>query len=602
MSLQYYHIKLSKNANGTLFSKIERKDGVITAYIGKKSLTENRFYASPIVGMEYIALVKGSPEGPHFIQQLIPVEFSDSKQTIMVRVSYSDDMSPQIYCSDMHGKELLSIVSESDENYRKLRYRVSHNSWVGISFLEGEEGFKLEVVTSKAKPTQLTGYLYNITVNSDKKHSKKNIKWYRAWFCSDNGQCLYTEFPGFLIDDFLVVTKSCKIDNVTLDFDHENHRSIVCLKQAKDKLAQKLEAQKIGHYFYFLNSDGDKYYFTFETLGMTFRAAAWQNELQRLGIECDKLTCNDLVEGLLKVTFKKEKGRLYLGVMSSNCTNYEGFITYQRNFTHNKIKHLVFKAQPFDGNQFIIKQPELFAHSVIDYIEKGVVERVCIYEFKKDEKSAREWKIKSKDPIWIAMKHQDLVAFDGKAAHDWYVYSQEKDSPFGKVNRELDSYALRNHLVCQVISQSVSHMIFIPALLLKLQGITQIGVGTRIRGKARLELLELFIEGQQGWLADTCEVVDSGELTTGFSGQSSVGIEELTFGSKEASQEFTHDDKIVHVYHLNSLDKKRTFKFKDYSHQLLTISEPECYQYVCKIQVNGQFNNVKEILSAKYRQ
>ncbi|MCD9496768.1 hypothetical protein [Photobacterium carnosum] len=610
MSLQYYHIKLSKNTNGTLFSKIEGKDSVITAYIGQKNLTENRFYVSPIAGLEYIALVKVSPEGHHFIQQLIPVEFSDFKQPIMVRVSYRGDISPQISCSDTHGKELLSIVSESDENYRKLRYCVSHNSCVWISFLKGEKGFKLEMVESKVKPTQLTGYLYNITVKSTKTNNKKNIKWYRAWFCSDDGQCLYTEFPGFLIDDFLVVTESCKIYNVTLDFDHENHKSTVCLKQAKDKLAQKLEAQKIGHCFYFLNSDCDKYYFTFETLGATFRAVAWQNELQRLGIEGDKLTCDDLVEGMLKVTLKKEKGQLYLGIMSSTCTNYEGLITYQRSFIHNKVKHLVFKTQPFDGNQFIIKQPELFAHSVIDYIEKGAVERVSIYEFKKNKKSAPEWKIKSKDPIALAPKHhhQDLVAFKGEAAHDWYVYSQEKDSPLGKVYRELGRYALQNHLVCKVISQSVAHMIFIPAPLLKLMRITQISAGTRIRGKARLELLELFTEGQQGWLADTCEVLDDGELATGLSGQSSVSIEELTFVCEKASQAFiSYDgkakaDKTVHVYNLISLDEKRTFKFKDYSHQLLTISEPECYQYVCKIQVNGQFNNVKEILSAKFRQ
>lgn len=604
MSLQYNHIKLSRNANGTLFSKIEGKDGVITAYIGKKSLTENHFYAPPIVEREYIALVKGAPEGPHFIQQLIPVEFSDFKQPIMVRVSYRGDKSPQISCSDTHGKELLRIVSESDENYRKLRYCVSHNSLVGISFLRDDKGFKLEVVESKAKPTQLTGYLYNITVKS----AKTNIKWYRAWFCSDDGQRLNTEFPGFLIDDFLVVTESCEIDNVTLKFDHENHRSTVCLKQAKDELAQKLEAQKIGHCFYFLNSDGDKYYFTFETLGVTFRAIAWQNELQRLGIECDKLTCDDIVEGMLKVTLEKEKGQLYLGIMSSTCTNYEGFITYERSFIHNKIKNLVFKTQPFDGNQFIIKQSELFAHSVIDYIEKGALDRVSLYDFKKNKKSAPEWKIKSKDPIALVPNHnhQDLVPFEGKAAHDWYVYSQEKDSPFGKVYRELDRYALRNHLVCQVISQNVAHMIFIPAPLLKLQGITQIGAGALIRGKARLELLELFTEGQQGWLADSCEVIDDGER--GLSGQRSIYIEELIFVCEEASQVFTYYDekakanKTVHVYHLMSLDKKRTFQFKDYSHQLLTISEPECYQYACKIQVTGQFNNVKEILSGKLRQ
>jgi len=610
LSLQYYHIKLSKNANGILFSKIEGKDGIITAYIGKKSLTENRFYALPIVGREYIALVKGEPEGPHFIQQLIPVEFSDFKQPVMVRVSYRGDISPQISCLDTDGKELLTIVSESYENYRKLCYCVSHNSLVGISFLRDEKGFKLEVVESKAKPTQLTGYLYNITVKPTKTNSKKDIKWYSAWFCSDDGQCLYTEFPGFLIDDFLVVKESSEIDNVTLNFDHENHRSTVCLKQAKEKLAQTLEGQKVGHCFYFLNSDGDKYYFTFETLGATFRAVAWSNELQRLGIEGDKLTYGDLVEGMLKITLKKEKGQLYLGIISSTCTNYEGLITYQRSFTHNKVKHLVFKTQPFDGNQFIIKQPELFAHSVIDYIEKGAQERVSLYEFQKNKKFAPEWKIKSKDPIALASNHhhQDLVAFEGKAAHDWYVYSQEKDSPFGKVNRELDHYALRNHLVCQVISQGVAHMIFIPAPLLKLQGITQIEAGTLIRGKARLELLELFTEGQQGWLADTCEVIDDVEQVTGLSRQSSISIEELTFSCEEVSQAFTYYDKkakaskIVRVYNFISLDKKRGFQFKDYSHQLLTISEPECYEYVCKIQVNGQFNNVKEILSAKFRQ
>ncbi|WP_133012433.1 hypothetical protein [Marinomonas flavescens] len=606
MYLEYYNITLSKNPKGTFFSEIKSKNGVKNAYIGKKSLTDNHFYTYPIEGEEYIALVKGTPKDSHFIEQLIPVEFGNFQKPIIVVVSYNDNIPPQISCSDMHGKELLNFVSELDENYQKLRYRASQNSLVELRFLRGEKGFKLEVVESKAKLTQLKGYLYKITV----KPAKTNNKWYSAWFCSDDGQCLYTEFPGFLIDDFLVVTESCEIDNVTLVFDHENHKSTVCVKQAKDKLAQKLEAQKIGHCFYFLNSDGDKYYFTFETLGATFRAVAWKNELQRLGIEGDKLTCDDLIEGMLKVTLKREKGQLYLGIMSSTCTNYEGFITYQRSFIYNKVKHLVFKTQPFDGNQFIIKQSELFAHSVIDYIEKGAVERVSLYEFKKNIKSAPEWKIKSKDPIALASghHHQDLVAFDGKAAHDWYVYSQEKDSPFGKVYRELGIYALRNHLVCQVISQSVAHMIFIPAPLLKLQGITQIGAGTRIRGKARLELLELFIEGQQGWLADTCEVIDDGELATDLSGQSSVSIEELTFVNEETSQAFTHydkkakADKTVHVYHLNSLDKKRSFKFKDYSHQLLTISEPECYQYVCKIQVNGQFNNVKEILSAKYRQ
>ncbi|GHZ43468.1 hypothetical protein VCSRO3_3502 [Vibrio cholerae] len=608
LSLQYYHIKLSKNANGTLFSKIEGKDGVITAYIGKKSLTENHFYAPLIVGREYIALVKGAPEGPHFIQQLIPLEFNDVKQPIIVRVSYLGDISPQISCSDLHGKELLRIVSESDENYRKLRYRVSHNSLVEVSFLRHDKGFKLEIVESKEKPSQLTGYLCNIQVKPAKTNSIKNIKWYKAWFCSYDGQCLYTEFPCFLIDDFLVATESCEIDNVTLKFDHENYRSTVCLKQAKDKFAQKLEAQKIGYCFYFLNSDGDKYYFTFETLGMTFRAIAWQNELQRLGIECDKLTCDDVVEGMLKVTLKKEKEQLYLGIISSTCTNYEGLITYERSFTRNKIKNLVFKTQPFDGNQFIIKQPELFAHSVIDYIEKGALDRVSLCEFKKNKKSAPEWKIKSKEPIALVPNHhhQDLVPFEGKAAHDWYAYSQEKDSPFGKVNRDLARYALRNHLVCEVISQNVAHMIFIPAPLLKLQGITQIGAGAWIRGKARLELLELFTEGQQGWLADSCEVIEDGER--GLSGQRSIYIEELTFVCEEASQAFTYydesvkADKTVHVYHLMSLDKKRTFQFKDYSHQLLTISEPECYQYACKIQVNGQFNNVKEILSGKLRQ
>ncbi|CAH7289488.1 conserved hypothetical protein [Vibrio chagasii] len=604
MSLQYYNIKLSKNAKGTLFSKIKGKNGLITAYISKINLTENRFYAPPIMGREYIALVKRVPQGSHFIQQLIPVEFSDFKQPTMVRVSYRGDISPQISCSDKHGKELLSIVSESDENYRKLRYRVSHNSLIGISFLRGEKGFKLEVVEDKAKPTQLKGYLYNITL----KPTNTSFKLYRAWFCSDDGQRLYTEFPCYLIDDFLVVTDSCELHNVTLDFDHKKHRSNVCLKQAKDKLAQKLEAQKVGHHFYFLNSDGEKYHFTFKALGMTFRTTAWKNELQRFGIECDKLTANDLVEGLLKVTFKKEKGQLYLGIVFSNCTNYEGLITYQRSFIKNKVKHLVFKTQPFNGNQFIIKQPELFAHSIIDYTEKGVVERASVYEFKKNEKAAREWKIKSRGPIGKALKQGELVVFDGKAAHDWYVYSQEKDSPFGKVYRELDSYALRNHLVCQVISQGVAHMVFIPAPLLKLQGITQIVTGTRIRGTARLELLELFTERQQGLLADTCKVIDDSELATGLPVQSSVSIEELTFTCEETSQAFRHYDKkanaykTVHVYRLESLDTKRTFKFKDYSDQLLTISEPECYQYVCKIQVNGQFNNVKEILSAKFRQ
>jgi hypothetical protein len=524
----------------------------------------------------------------------------------MVIVSYRGDISPEISCSDTNGKELLSIVSESDENYRKLRYRVSQNSMVGIKFLRDAGGFNLEVVELKAKPTQLTGYLYKISA----KPAKTKSKWYIAWFRSDDGQCLYTEFQGYLIDDFLVVTESCKIDNVTLDFDHENYRSTVCLKQAKDKLAQKFEALKIGHCFYFLNSDGDKYYFTLQTLGATFRATAWLNELQRLGIEGDKLTSGDLVEGILKVTLelKKEKWQLYLGIMFSNCTNYEGLISYQRSFIQNKVKYFVFKAEPFDGNQFVIKQPELFAHSTIDYIEKGAVERVSL-EFKKNEKSAPEWKIKSKEPIELAPNHnhQELAEFECKAANDWYAYSQEKDSPFGKVYRQLERYALRNHLVCQVISQNVAHMIFIPAPLLKLQGITQITAGTRIRGKARLELLELFTEGQQGWLADTCEVINDVERASGQSGQRSVYIEELTFVCEDASQAFTYFDekteteKTVHVYHLMSLDKKRAFQFKDYSHQLFTITEPECYQYVCKIQVTGQFNNVKEILSGKLR-
>ena len=106
-------------------------------------------------------------------------------------------------------------------------------------------------------------------------------------------------------------------------------------------------------------------------------------------------------------------------------------------------------------------------------------------------------------------------------------------------------------------------------------------------------LLDVFYAGHKGWLADNVEILDNDKDVSALPKLNECQVETLKFVCEEPSQ---YD---VRVYTFASLDDEQTYRFNDYSKQMESIPEPECYHFLVKTQPRGQFINVREILSAE---
>lgn len=351
------------------------------------------------------------------------------------------------------------------------------------------------------------------------------------------------------------------------------------------------------HTFLFISRDDkneDCFFFRLYVGVYVVRVLAWRSDLVKLGIDIEELKEGVALKGMAKVT-DPDKGRFYVNFALADCQDYEGKIKIERSFEKDGIKHFVFSKDPSDGSRFVIKQPEFFPHGVIDFFEPDGQGDVSIFESQENEQSPREWKVKHSVPLWLngAQIKYGHCAYDGISVYDWYVHNQEVFSPFGKVNRNFHHYALRNHLVCEVVTNGQAQMVLISASLLKAKGLIRLEAGTRLQGVARHVMLDIFQTGHMGWLADSVEILDDDVDARALPKLEESGVETLKFVCEETSQ---LDSK---VYTFSSLDGEQTFRFTDYDKHIDMLPEPERYHFIVKIQPRGRFINVKEILSAE---
>ena len=347
------------------------------------------------------------------------------------------------------------------------------------------------------------------------------------------------------------------------------------------------------HTFSFISRDDnkkDRFYFNLSVANYVIRISAWFSDLVKLGIETEKLKEGDILKGMAKVT-EPNDGRFFVNFALADCQNYEGKIQIERSFEKDGIKHFVFTKIPSDGSRFVIKQPEFYPHGVIDFFEPEGQGDVRIYEFKGTEKYSRGWRVEFIKPLMLKGEciNQNHCAYEGISAYNWYARNQELFSPFGKVNRNLQHYALQNHLVCEVVTEGQAQMLIIPASLLKAKGLKRLEAGTRLKGVARYLLLDVFQTGHMGWLADNVEILDDDKDKIALPKLSKPRVETLKFKCEKTSQ------GDLRQYIFTSLDGAQDFLLKDYIKQMISLTEPKRYHFIVKV----KSLEVKEILSAE---
>jgi hypothetical protein len=589
MTYSTHLITLQKNKKGTFLGIFEDGDGLqITAYVNK-NLDRNAFYVVPEEGVEYVALVQHARNGGYFIKQLLPSAFHPLGKILTAKVCYTDTNDPEIY-SSVAKDLLLALTKPADENHKKIQYCIFIDQEVNVSF--GFNGKSLELdVEKNIEVKSLSGKLVNI-------RTQANPKFISAVFEDDLGRQIPVSFPQKILFAFPFIGLPEIIYGVTVIFDHEKHSSRIFLEHTRVLLEELIKAKE--HTFLFDKHHGhnEVSYFNFQVGSYTLKISALHRDLMKLGIDFTELKEGATLKGMAKVSKPLKDGRWFVNFVLADCQDYEGRIIIERSFEKDGIKHFIFKKIPTDGSLFVIKQTEFFPHGVIDFFEPGGQGNVSIYEFK-GEKSCPEWKVKHIDPCWLngdrfnKNDEQGHCAYEGVSAYDWYAHNKELNSPFGTVIRGLHHYALRNHLVCEVITSGLAQMVFIPAPLLKAKELARLEAGTRIKGEARHVLLDIFHDSHRGWLADNIEVFKEDKDTRNLPKLNESQIETLKFVRQEPSR------NKLRVYTFASLDCEQTFRFTDYNKYMEMLPEPERYNFIVKTQPRGQFINIKEILSAE---
>lgn len=592
MSYSTHLVKLQKNRNGTLFSVLKDANGSDrTAFVSKKQVENDAFYISPEEGVEYLAIVQHTDNGSSFIQQLLPSEFHPLGKVLSVNVYYKGELFSAIHCFGQSNTLLLKLTKETDKNYKKIRYCTFHGDQIKVGFSFTGKEFELEF-EKDSEVRELCGELCDMRIQDNRKQCYSIFK-------DASGRSLPINFPRSLLFVFPFTDLPKKMHGVDVAFDHDRYRPSFSFERTRVFLEELLKDKE--HTFSFLSRDEnneERFYFRLNVDIYSLEVLAWRSDLVRLGIDIEALDEGYTIKGIAKSKVT-DNGRLFVNFALADCQDYEGVIKIERSFDKNGIKHFVFTKHSSDGSRFVIKQPEFFPHGVIDFFEPEGQCYVSIYEFQENKKSPREWKVKHIAPWWLNGKkiNQDInnghCAYEGILVYDWYVYNKEVFSPFGKINRNFHHYALRNHAVCEVVMDGIAQMVLIPSSLLKAKGLIHIEAGTRLKGVARYVLLDVFYAGHKGWLADNVEILDNDKDVSALPKLNECQVETLKFVCEEPSQ---YD---VRVYTFASLDDEQTYRFNDYSKQMESIPEPECYHFLVKTQPRGQFINVREILSAE---